>query len=285
MSVEDVRNRDVFLKFCFMFFINHILVILGIDEEVVDVLPTETITFKKARRPTIFDNFLDFQVLTQSGKIMIFEFKKNALRSDDLKQAYDYYMGVFCKDRPVLRLVMIVISKLGKISEFTDLDLTFHPEIIKTKKINKEKDLKCIFDKFENNEMLTLRESSLLVALPLFETGVSEDVLVERVCEYIRDKSDCIPSDILDEISVAMYLNILEYVDEDKHDELLEMIEMDKKCEGIMAQIRDEGKEKWMSEGERGIIESLLETFTLDAVAKFTHKDKSEILKILKTVD
>ena len=165
------------------------------------------------------------------------------------------------------------------------MDLTFHPEIIKTKKINKEKDLKCIFDKFENNEMLTLRESSLLVALPLFETGVSEDVLVERVCEYIRDKSDCIPSDILDEISVAMYLNILEYVDEDKHDELLEMIEMDKKCEGIMAQIRDEGKEKWMSEGERGIIESLLETFTLDAVAKFTHKDKSEILKILKTVD
>ena len=48
MVIEEVRNRDVFLKFCFIFFINHILIILGIDEEVVDVLPTETITFKKA---------------------------------------------------------------------------------------------------------------------------------------------------------------------------------------------------------------------------------------------
>lgn len=89
---------------------------------------------------------------------------------------------------------MVVISKFGKITEFTDLDLTFHPKIIKTKKINKDKDLKCIFDKFENNEMLTLRESSLLVALLLFETGISENILVERVCRYIRDKSDCISS-------------------------------------------------------------------------------------------
>ena len=73
---------------------------------------------------------------------MIFEFKKNALRSDDLKQAYDYYMSVYCKDRPVLRLVMIVISKFGKITEFTDLDLTFHPEIIKTKKNQQRERLK-----------------------------------------------------------------------------------------------------------------------------------------------
>lgn len=69
----------------------------------VDVLPIETIIFKKAQRAKIFDNFSDFQVLTKSGKVMIFEFKKNALRRDDLKQAYNYYMGVFfCKDRLVL---------------------------------------------------------------------------------------------------------------------------------------------------------------------------------------
>lgn len=120
MSVEENRNRDVFLKFCFMFFIRHILVILGIDEEVVDVLPTETITFKNVGKPKIFDNFLDFQVLTKSGKTMIFEFKKNALRSDDLKQAYDYYMNIYCKDRHELRLMLVVISKKGKIKEFRD---------------------------------------------------------------------------------------------------------------------------------------------------------------------
>ena len=133
-----------------------------------------------------------------------------------------------------------------------------------------------------------------MVALPLFETGVDEDVLVEKVCECIKDKSDCIPSEILDEIIVAMYLNIVEYVDSDKHDELLEMIDMEEKCEGIIAQIRNEGKEEWMNEGkekwmneginkgEKGIIESLLETFTVDAVAKLIHKEKSEILEILK---
>lgn len=142
----------------------------------------------------IFDNFLDFQVLTKSGKTMIFEFKKNALRSDDLKQAYDYYMNIYCKDRPELRLMLVVISKKGKIKEFRDWNVTFHPDIVQTKKIDKSKDLKSILDKFENNEKLTSRESSLLVALPLFETGVDEDILVETFCEYIKYKSECIPS-------------------------------------------------------------------------------------------
>ena len=210
MSVEENRNRDVFLKFCFMFFIRHILVILGIDEEVVDVLPTETITFKNVGKPKIFDNFLDFQVLTKSGKTMIFEFKKNALRSDDLKQAYDYYMNIYCKDRHELRLMLVVISKKGKIKEFRDWNVTFHPDIVQTKKIDKSKDLKSILDKFENNEKLTSRESSLLVALPLFETGVGEDILVETFCEYIKYKSECIPSKMLNEITIVTYLNILE---------------------------------------------------------------------------
>ena len=108
-----------------------------------------------------------------------------------------------------------------------------------------------------------------------------EDVLVEKVCEYIRDKSECIPSVILDEICVAMYLNIVEYVDADKHDELLEMIDMDRKSEGIMAQIRNEATIKT----EKTMIETLLETFSLNDVARYLHKDKSEILRILNTVD
>ena len=51
MVIEEERNRDVFFKFCFIFFLSHVLKILEIDEEIEDVLPTETITFKKARRP------------------------------------------------------------------------------------------------------------------------------------------------------------------------------------------------------------------------------------------
>lgn len=214
---------------------------------------------------------------------MIFEFKKNALRTDDLKQVYNYYMQVYCKDKQDLILIMIVISNKGKIREFTHFNLTFHPDIIQTKKIDKRKDLKLILDKFDINEKLTLRESSLLVALPLFETGVSEDILVETFCKYLKDKSDCIPEEILDEITVAMYLNIVEYVDVEKQDELMEMIDMTGKCEGFIAQIRNESRNDGITEGEKGIIEALLETFSIDAVARFTHKDKNEILKILKT--
>ena len=121
------------------------------------------------------------------------------------------------------------------------------------------------------HKKLSFIQSSLLVALPLFETGVCGDVLVEKVCECIRDKSDCISSEILDEIIVAMYLNIVEYVDSDKRDELLEVIDMEEKCEGIIAQIRND---EWVK-SEKSIIVTLLELFAIDDVARYLHKDKS----------
>ena len=291
MSIEENKNRDLFFKFCFMYFLAHILKILEIDEEIEDNLPTETLTFKKAKRPKIFDNFLDFQVITKSGKILIFEFKKNTLRRDDLKQAYNYYQRVYCKNKKDLQLIMITISKKGKIREYTHFDLTFHPRIIQTKKINKQKDLNCILDKFENNKKLTPLESSLLIAPPLFEIDVSESELIETICENIKNKPNCIAKEMLDKITLATYLNIIEYVDIKKQDELLEMINMEEKCEGVIAQLKKEsekegiekGMEKGKVKGEKGILEALTETFTIDAIAKFTHKEKSEILEILNS--
>lgn len=57
MTIETGKNRDMFLKFCFMYFLNHVLVVLGIDEEIIDMLPTEKITYKKTGKVKIFDNF------------------------------------------------------------------------------------------------------------------------------------------------------------------------------------------------------------------------------------
>ena len=71
-----------------MYFLVHILKVLGIDEEIEEIMPTEKITFKKIGKQKIFENFLDFQALTKSGKILIFEVKKNPLTKKDLKQAY-----------------------------------------------------------------------------------------------------------------------------------------------------------------------------------------------------
>jgi hypothetical protein len=50
------------------------LKVLGIDEEIEEVLPTEHIAFENIDRPRIFDNFLDFHMKAKSGKILIFEF-------------------------------------------------------------------------------------------------------------------------------------------------------------------------------------------------------------------
>ena len=44
----------------------------------------------------------------------------------------------------------------------------------------------------------------------------------------------------------------------------------------IIAQLKKESEK----EGEKGILEALSETFTVDEIAKFTHK-KSEIIEIL----
>jgi len=44
MSIETQKNRDLFLKLCFMYFLNNVLTVLGIDEEIEDILPTELIT-------------------------------------------------------------------------------------------------------------------------------------------------------------------------------------------------------------------------------------------------
>ena len=277
MPIENIKNRDIFLKFCFMYFLVHILKVLGIDEEIDEILPSEQITFQKIGKEKIFDNFLDFQVLTKSGKILVFEFKKRTLTNDDLKQAFEYYDRVHCKQKADVKLIIIVLSNNGRIKEYTKLDITFHPEIIKTKSINKQKDLSIIRHKLEHNNDLTLYECSLLVALPLFELEESEADITREVCELIKYKSDCIPNEIVDEISVAMYLNIMEYVEEEKRDELLEMINMAEKVQGIIAQIKNEGR----SEGRQEIIARLLKNHGIEEVARLLGMKTSEILKIV----
>ena len=68
MAIETQRNRDLIVKIYFIYFLTHILKALGINEEIKDILPTEKITFENIKKPKIFNHFLDFKVLTKSGK-------------------------------------------------------------------------------------------------------------------------------------------------------------------------------------------------------------------------
>ncbi|WP_298521392.1 hypothetical protein [uncultured Methanobrevibacter sp.] len=282
MSIENVKNRDLFLKMCFMYFLAHILNVLGIKEEIDDVLPTELVTFKRIENFKIFDLLHDFKVITKSGKIIIFEFKKNMLKLDDLKQVYNYHWNTSCKEKTDnIIAIIIVISKDGKISEFKKLDFTYRPKIIKTKNINKQEDLKIIRDKFENNLKLTSQECSLLIAFPLFDLKESESKIIEEMCENIKSKKECIPEEDLDGVIIGMYLNIIEYIDSEKQYALKEMINVSGKIEGEFAKWKKEQKAEGIIEGEQNIIRELLNNHSIKEISKMIHKDETEIKKII----
>ena len=118
----------------------------------------------------------------------------------------------------------------------------------------------------------------MLIALPLFELRESESEITEEICTYITDKKHCIPDDIFDEIVVEMYLNIVEYIDDEKQDELMEMIDMVESYNGLISQIRNEGR----NNGKKEVINDLLKNFPIDVVAVLLSKKKSEIEEILK---
>ena len=259
MTIEKMENRDVFMKICVLFFLNHVLTILGIVEEIVDILPTEEIDFKRFGKNKVYKSILDFKALTKSDRILIFEFKKNALRKKDLKQSYRYYQSVLCKNDKEVRLIIIVLSKGGKIATYDNKMITFHPEICKVKHLNKQEDLKIIRNKFINNIKLTITECALLVTLPLFDLVESEEEIVKEVCKFIKYNKNCIPEEMLDKVIFAHYLNIVEYIDEDEQEIYMEMIDMGKKVKGAIAKFKEELKEQLRDEVEQEVKEEVKE--------------------------
>ena len=69
----------------------------------------------------------------------------------------------------------------------------------------------------------------------------------------------------MDEISIAGYLNILEYIDEDKQEELLEMIGMGEKIQVVIEQNSSESKRECKSD----MIKHMLNVHSLKETASF----------------
>lgn len=103
-------------------------------------IPNGTEGLENIKNPKIFNNLLDFAAVTKSGKLILFEFKKNTLRKKDLKQSYDYFDWVHCKNKVNIDFIIITISDRGMISSYENKPLIFCPRIIKTKTIDKQKD-------------------------------------------------------------------------------------------------------------------------------------------------
>ena len=81
---------------------------------------------------------------------------------------------------------------------------------------------------------------------------------------------------------LAMFLNIEEYVDEQKKEKLLEMINMAEAYQGVITEIRNEARNEGRNEGRKCIITRLLKKLSVDEVAELLEMKPSEIEDILK---
>ena len=256
-----------------MFFIIHLLRIMGIEEEIEDILPTEKISLYVDGKLRLFDDFLDFAFLTKTKKIIVVEFKKNRIRTRDLEQLYGYYDRMHCKNKADVLAFLFTIPTGNKIRELKKSCILFQPNIFETKSYDARKILSTIRNKFKDNKMLTSLESSILVTFPLLKTEEDTAKLVKEICSYIQKKKHCIPEEHLEGITMEMYLNIIGHMEEKEHEKLLEMINLDLMAKGLFAQMRKKIRE----EEEQNIISLLLKNFTPEELSVFLEMDEDEI--------
>ena len=84
---------------------------------------------------------------------------------------------------------------------------------------------------------------------------------------------------------MGMYLNIVEYVDVEKQEELLELIDMESRTEGVIEGLINQGKMEGRMEGiieeRKNIINRLLESHSRAEVAKLLGISLTDLIIIL----
>ena len=136
--------------------------------------------------------------------------------------------------------------------------------------------------------MLTPEECSLLVTSPIYTTDSSESDLVKEVCHYIKNKKNCISDSEYRKMIIPMYLNIVEYSDdENEQKRLMEVINLTGETRGLFAELREEGRNEGRNDGiiigKRKILESLLKNCSIEELSRISGLAISEIRDILNT--
>ena len=228
-NLKEIKNRDEYIKICETNYANTFFNVIGEDEEVERILPTEIINMN------LENKFIDIRVLTKSGKIIILEGHKGALKRHHLERYYGYHKDTFCDFSKDVKTIIGCLSDetiLKKV--MVEENVCFKPRIIEFKKIDGDKILNKLRKKFKNQVELDHHDCGLLVHLPLFRLSISEKEYIHEICDYIK-KYDCIPEDEKNTIIPAMYLNIEEYIDDEyEQEKLLEAINMLKYCENAL---------------------------------------------------
>ncbi len=220
-NLKNINNRDEYVKIAQLNYANTFLEMIGINEEIVSILPTEIINLD------LDNKFTDIRGLTKSGKIIIIEGHTQILREHDFHRYYGYYKDTYCDFSKDIIFIIACLSEGNNLKRLaTEENICFKPTVIELKKIDGSKYLSKLRAKFKNNIELNHKDCGILVHLPLFKLPISEDDYVREICAYIK-KYDCIPEDEKNTIITAMYLNIEHYiVSEFEQEKLLEAINM-----------------------------------------------------------
>lgn len=229
-NLKKIKNRDEYIKISELNYGNIFLEIIGQNEEIIRLLPTEIINLN------LENKFTDIRGLTKSGKIVIIEGHTEILREPDFGRYYTYFQDTFCDYSKNIKFIIACLSEGNNLKRATtDENICFKPIVVELKNIDGSKYLKRLRDKFKQQVELNHRDCGLLVHLPLFKLPITEEEYVREICRYIKECGECIPEEEKNRIIPAMYLNIEHFIDSEyEQEKLLEAINVLKYCENAL---------------------------------------------------
>lgn len=233
-NLKKIKNRDEYVKISELNYANTFLELIGLDEEIERILPTEIIN------PNLYNKFTDIRGLTKSGKIIIIEGQKKVLKEQDFSRYYGYFKDTYCGYYKEVKFIIACLSEGNNLKILmTEEHICFKPTVIEFKKIDGGEYLKGLRNKFKKQEELSHNECGILVHLPLCKLPISEEEYVREICGYIKEYG-CISEDEKNTIVPAMYLNIKHYIESQyEQEKLLEAINVLRYCEnGLDRKIR-----------------------------------------------
>lgn len=84
-NLKEIKNRDEYVKICEINYGNTFLDVIGINEHIERILPTEIINLN------LENKFTDIRGLTQSGKVVLIEGHAGKLSRHHLERYYGYH--------------------------------------------------------------------------------------------------------------------------------------------------------------------------------------------------
>ena len=91
----------------------------------------------------------------------------------------------------------------------------------------------------------------------------------------MKNKKKCIPDDKLDEMVIAMYLNIIEYIpDKNRQEKLMEKVKMVEKRVRLIESIKQER--------DIDIVKNAIKKYSVEEIAEFLDMPVSEVQRYLE---